>query len=435
MLDENFNLVKGSSLSLDWRQAFRLMPKGGFDIVIGNPPYVRSKNIGNNIREEMLRWDTSKSGNTDLYIPFYELGLEMLNENGKLGYISPNTFIQSVNGRSLRKFLKEKRYCVSLLDFRETQVFNNVTSYTCISLIDKSRRNGKIKYALLNGKSSLHDYFFTEYKMNEFNNTDPWRMGKKETDDNIKKIESVGKKLDFYKIRNGLATLKNEIYFFKPSGEDENFYIRTYKGIDFKIEKSICINVAKPNVIKSEQELSMKMEKAIFPYIEHGSSYTILGEKSMQSFYPYAYEYLLFVKDVLSQRDKGNGRYSEWYAYGRTQGMMNFGSKLLLPYISDSPVAVLSPEKDVLFYCGYAVFSDNIEELIVLKRILESKVFWYYIANTSKPYAKGYMSLAKNYIKNFGVPNLTDFQMDMLLQATNKQDVESYIMELYGIDV
>jgi hypothetical protein len=113
--------------------------------------------------------------------------------------------------------------------------------------------------------------------------------------------------------------------------------------------------------------------------------------------------------------------------------MNNYGKKLLIPYISGSPVAVLSLNPDVLFYCGYAVFTESEDELRVLKKILESDVFWYYILKTSKPYSKGYMSFAKNYIKNFGIPVLTVEQKKELLSITSKDEVNQYIKTLYGV--
>lgn len=434
-VSENLNLVVGNSLDMNWKMSFGRMPRDGVDCVVGNPPYVRSKNISEDIRKDMLKWNTAGSGNVDLYIPFYEVGLELLNDSGKLGYISPNTFIQSVNGRALRKYLKEKGYSISILDFRETQVFKNVTSYTCISIVDKTVKGGIIKYALLNGKSSLYEYSFTEYTMNSFSGVAPWRLGEKKIDENIKKIENVGIKLGAYKIRNGLATLKNDVYFYSPTGENELYYFREFDGKIHKIEKSICISVAKPNIIKNEDELAEKMQKAIFPYAISGNSYKLIDEDSMRQEYPYAYQFLLTVKDILSKRDKGKGVYPEWYAYGRTQGLLNFGKKLLLPYISGSPVAVLSTDEDVLFYCGYAIFSDDTKELLVLKKIVQSSVFWYYVMNTSKPYAKGYMSFAKNYIKDFGVPILTDNQKDTILNMNDDMEVNKYIQGIYGISV
>jgi methylase of polypeptide subunit release factors len=434
-IGEGFNLVCGNALNLKWEKSFRRMPKDGFDYIIGNPPYVRSRNISGDIRKDILKWNTAGSGNVDLYILFYEIGLWLLNDAGKLGYISPNTFIQSVNGRALRKYLKEKEYSISILDFRETQMFKNVTSYTCISLIDKTVKGGIIKYALLNGKSSLYDYSFTEYVLSSFNGVAPWRLGNKEIDKKIKKIENTGVKLGAYKIRNGLATLKNDVYFYTPTSEDALYYYRNFRSKLYKIEKSICISVAKPNIVKSENELAEKMQKAIFPYIITGNRYKLIDEDAMRQMYPCAYRFLLAAKSELSKRDKGNGKYPAWYAYGRTQGLLNFGKKLLLPYIADSPAAVLSTDEKVLFYCGYAIFSDDTKELLALKKILQSSVFWYYILNTSKPYAKGYMSFAKNYIKDFGVPVLTEEQKSLILSIADEMELNEYVQGLYGVSV
>jgi len=434
-LNSDLNIKAGSSLSMIWKNEFKNYPQGGFDAVIGNPPYVRSRNVSDEVRKEMNIWKTSKIGNADLYIPFYELGVELLSERGRLGYISTNTFIQSVNGRALRHYLLDSGFGISILDFRETQVFKNVTSYTCITIIDKSNQDGAIRYALLNGNRSLNDYSFTEYKKGSFTGTAPWRMSEKTIDQTIKKIEDAGVKLDSYRIRNGLATLKNDVYFFKPINEDAHFYYRQYNSNIYPIEKSVCIDVAKPNVIRTEQELFEKMEKAIFPYHKSENGLTIISENTMIANYPFAYNFLVSVKQDLLQRDKGNGKYAAWYAYGRTQGMANFGAKLLMPYIADIPIAVISLQEAVLFYCGYAVFSDDVNELTILKKFLESKVFWYYIEHTSKPYAKGYMSFAKNYIKNFGIPNLNTVQKKHLLSIDDKEELDTYIQYLYNIAI
>ena len=80
----------------------------------------------------------------------------------------------------------------------------------------------------------------------------------------IYKLESSGTPLSHWKIRNGLATLKNDIFFFSPIKEDVDYYYRIYNGKMYKIEKNICIKVAKPNIIKNEVELEQKMEVVLF---------------------------------------------------------------------------------------------------------------------------------------------------------------------------
>ncbi len=404
-----------------------------FDIVIGNPPYVRAKNIDESIKASLKNW-TVVSGNVDLYIPFYQVGIELLNDNGKLGYISPNTFLQSVNGRKLRTYLVDLKKEICILDFRETQAFKDVTHYTSICIIDMEKRSNAIMYALLNGKSSLFQYEFTKYEMESYIENAEWRFGNTEIDKVIKNIEKPTSKLEDYKIRNGLATLKNDLFIFKEEEEDNTYYYRVYEGKKYKIEKAICINVAKPNIMRNENDLKEKIEKAIYPYKKCNNRIEIIPETELAELYPETYEFLLSNKQTLLKRDKGKvDKYPTWYAYGRTQGMNNQGKKLLIPYMAEKGVAIISQEEDLLFYCGYAIFSESVETLHILKKLIESRVFLYYISNTSKPYSKGYMSLAKNYIKTFGIPNLNEKQRKKLLSLEPGEKCEKFVAELYEL--
>ena len=109
------------------------------------------------------------------------------------------------------------------------------------------------------------------------------------------------------------------------------------------------------------------------------------------------------------------------------------GKKLLIPYMAERGVAIESKEESLLSYCGYALFFTDDMEMTLIKRLIESKVFWYYIKNTSKPYSKGYMALAKNYIKDFGVPDMTDSQKRLLLETEQGDEREKMIADLYRV--
>ena len=113
--------------------------------------------------------------------------------------------------------------------------------------------------------------------------------------------------------------------------------------------------------------------------------------------------------------------------------MNNFGKKLLIPYISGKPVAVLSLKEDLLFYCGYGLFYNDVQELNVLKRFLESDAFWYYIFHTSKPYSKGYMAFAKNYLVKFSIPELTKEEKDYLLNEKDNIKLNKWIWSKYEL--
>ena len=183
------------------------------------------------------------------------------------------------------------------------------------------------------------------------------------------------------------------------------------------------------------------MEKVIFPYIieldensdKKNAKLRIIDEVSFSKSYPYAYKYLTMFKSVLSLRDKGEKQYELWYAFGRNQALLYSGYKLLLPYITNKPCFVYTNDRNLLFYNGYAILSDDSNALRVLEKILMSKIFWFYISNTSKPYAGNYFSVAKNYIKSFGVCNLTKEEENVLLKLENKIEIDDFLSKKYGL--
>ena len=140
-------------------------------------------------------------------------------------------------------------------------------------------------------------------------------------------------------------------------------------------------------------------------------------------------------KTALAQRDKGTREYPIWYAFGRSQALTIRGYKLLFPYITDQPYFVLSNQKDLLFYNGYALISDNWRDLQIIQKVLKSKIFWYYIKATSKPYGGDYYALAKNYIKNFSVPNFTEKQKNFLLQNEDQKVIDDFLLSLYKLQI
>lgn len=421
---ENFpNLFVCNSLEYFGTKTY----KNKFDVVVGNPPYVRARNIDLNVKESLDKWEVV-TGNVDLYIPFYQLGMELLKPCGKLGYISPNTFLQSVNGRGLRNYIRNKKVSARIINFKGEQRFQGITSYTCVILLCMDG-NSTIEYAICKD-DFLDKCQYTSYNISTYAYNQTWRFGNHDIDKLIYKIEHQPNKLNDYGIRNGLATLCNDLFFFRNDKEDAKYYYRTYNEKTYKIEKNICIDVAKPNVMRSEIDLIKKGEKAIFPY-EKGA---VIPEKKMQTTYPCTYEFLREYKEKLDSRDKGKtDNYPAWYAYGRTQGMNNTGLKVLVPYMADRGVAIISENEDLLFYCGYAVFAKDERTLLLLKYFIESDVFWFYIRMTSKPYSKGFMALAKNYIKNFGIPTLTDNEKESVLTLPSEER-ERFIAELYNLN-
>ena len=429
------NLYTANSLTFDWNSIEIVQENGGFDVIIGNPPYVSASKISQESKDALCNWSVTRTGKTDLYIPFFQIALECLNDNGVLGYITVNNFYRSVNGRAFRTYVSFYGYDFKIIDFGAEQVFKGRSTYTCICIISKNIGDVKYIKTLSSSLSQIKESDYTILPYNMLDNHDGWLLQSIDVATNIKRIESCGKPLSkVFNIKNGFATLKNEVYVLNVIKQDHDYYYTlTKKGEVFKIEKLICRDVIKPNTLKNEIELNEKIEKLIFPYILSSQGVEIIQEDKLKNEFPMAYEYLLANRETLQKRDKGTREYDTWYAFGRTQALNISGYKLLFPYISDAPYFVISENKDLLFYNGYALVSDDLRKLQVAQKVLQSNIFWYYIKHSSKPYGGDYYALAKNYVKDFGYITLSNKEEEELLSMESEEDINNFLEVRYNI--
>lgn len=433
--DFNFNLFEGNSLEFDWfKNSKKILNSKGFDYILGNPPYVSAENIDEKSKKLASKFKTANIGKLDLYIPFFEVALEWLKQDGILGYITVNSFYRSLNGRNLRAFFSENQYNFKLVDFGNEQVFKKRITYTCICIIQN--RKGHISYTnTISAKlNRLSNNEFLKIKYNSLNDYDGWLLDDYTTTLNINKLENSGEKLEnLVDIKNGFATLRNKIYLLNPNSQDENYFYFSKKGKEYKVEKGICRKAVKPNILKKEEDIEEKIEYLIFPYHTENDELTIFEESFFSKTYVQAYKYLEEHKSELAKRDNGNKKYKKWYAFGRNQALMLKGKKLLFPYLSNQPYFVYTDSEDLLFYNGYAIIDNDKEKLYLLQVILNSDIFWYYIKIRSKPYSSGYYSFAKNYIKFFTIPTFTNKEKKRLLNYKSKSRINYFLMKKYGL--
>ena len=137
----------------DWRAAFpEVFARGGFDVVIGNPPYVRMEHL-KAIKPYLAKTYVVADDRTDLYAYFFERGAKVLKAGGRLGYISSSTFFKTGSGANLRTFLSDNVAIESVIDFGEVQVFEGVTTYPAIlTLKNGAEAAGKLSFLAIKNK-------------------------------------------------------------------------------------------------------------------------------------------------------------------------------------------------------------------------------------------------------------------------------------------
>lgn len=429
--DFEFNLLNRDTLDFvcdDWEDRY-----SGFDIIVGNPPYVCSRNLSTETHEKLKKYDVCSSGHPDLYIPFFKIAVEMLNNEGRLGYITMNTFLRSVNGRAIRNFFSSNKHTISIVDFRGFQIFESKSTYTCLFFLDKQTNSDVINYAVDDQGTLTDDIQYTTIAYADLDDNKGWTLNKYQSST---AIESIGIQIkDYCPSRHGIATLSNDTYIFKPIAEDKRYYYIENDGKGYPIEKGICRNIVNPNKLNSADTFNLLIEKVIFPYRVEENRAFVFEPDEMSRRFPKAFAYLKAKKDILLKRDKENTKsYPQWYAFGRTQSLVMPRYKLFFPKFANRPLrCVIHDDTELLLYNGLAFVSSDERRLRILKAIIESELFWEYIQANGKPYASGYYSLSGVDIKHFGIPQFTNEEENELLAIDDKASQEKWLRQHYEV--
>ncbi|MEO6682204.1 MAG: N-6 DNA methylase [Ginsengibacter sp.] len=257
----HFNLHQGDALIFRWEDYYKNFE--GFQIIVGNPPYVAARNLDLVAKENIKNWEVSRSGNPDLYIPFFQIGYENLAENGILGYITMNTFFKSLNGRALRNYFEENKARIRIIDFGTLQIFKSKSTYTCICFVEKSKQNYIEYYKSTEKELPTNKNQYSRINYRNLDAKKGWNLNDNEV---ISRIEAIGKPFgERFKTRHGIATLKNDIYIFKPVAEDDDFFY-LQNGKVYPIEKGICKNILNSNKLSRFIDFDAVKEKILFPY-------------------------------------------------------------------------------------------------------------------------------------------------------------------------
>lgn len=436
--ESDFNLYIWDSLRAEWRLSF--------DNIVGNPPYVRFQDLSEESRLSLdNQWLSINGGAYNLYFAFFELGYQLLKDDGKLGFITPNNYFTSLAGESLRRFFKDKKCVTKIIDFNSHKVFKAQT-YTAITFLSKKEQE-HIAYDRMEQEKSTTDFLGNlNLSYNKLSDLNPkkWRLLKSDERENIFQIEHIGTSLsELLNISAGIATLKDEIYFVDGTFEDNGYYIKTTSEGIFKIESSITSPVYKISDFKSQQSILSNKRRVICPYRMINGIMSVIPEYEFQQLFPQCYAYLLTKKEVLDNRDKGKKVQNPFYSWGRTQGLSGKEVRLLTPTFSKKPRFLIAQDYNAFFTNGYGLsYKNNFNSHLiirpsnidVLQKILNSEIMHYYIRKTSVSIEGGYPCYQKNFIERFTIPSLTETNIQTLRNLTQTIEITQFLIEKYQLN-
>ena len=137
---------------MNFEDAFpTVMKRGGFDVVVGNPPYVRMETQSGVEKEIFKKTYRVYHKAADLFVYFIERGVNLLHRDGRFSFIVSNKWMRSNYGEPLRRWIKGKGI-EELIDFQHIQIFEGATTYPCIIILQKNKVNELIKTTMVNSK-------------------------------------------------------------------------------------------------------------------------------------------------------------------------------------------------------------------------------------------------------------------------------------------
>jgi hypothetical protein len=352
--------------------------RGGFDAVIGNPPYVRQESLGE-FKDYFQSHYAAYDGVADLYAYFMEKGVGLLREGGLFSIIVSSSFLRASYGRALRETLKQRAAVLRLVDFGGLAVFANAKdTYVCIPLLEKGAKPGRIEVARIATLENLdvgdvvraHRYTVPQARFN----AEAWSLKSDEDAAVFDKIVKAGTPLGEY-LDGGL------------------FY-----GIKTGLNEAFVIDTETRNRLVARDKRSAKLIHPLlggedirrYRFRETGQwlIFTRRGVDIAQ--YPVIHEHLAqWKEDLAPKKDKAarRGRKPGRYAWYEIQDDVAYFEvfdkpKIIFPDIAKAPRFALDNDGHYLANTAYCIGSDD----LYLLGVLNSRLFWFAIGHISIPF-------------------------------------------------
>lgn len=415
-----------------WSEEFPAeIGRGGFDVIVANPPYIRIQNMTTYSPEEVAfyqspdsPYSTARQDNFDKYALFIERALTLLRPEGRLGFITPHKFMTTHAGRTLRRIIADNRLLEEVVHFGVKQVFGrNIANYTCILVLD--RRGHDIVRVERPGPLELWRYgepgVITEIPSSTLGE-DNWQFADAETSALFERVRAAfpDRLGQLAEIFVGVQTSADEIYIFVGVAEDTNTVTLRWDGRDWPIERDIlrpCLHDVQLFAYARPRPNAWM----IFPY-EMVATRTrtvarLIQPADMARRFPRCLAYLEARRDELDRRHVAGGPAAErqFYQFGRSQSLVKFDSpKIILPALSRETKYSYDDHNIIVTGGGngpYYLLRSRLGIAITnyyLLAVLNHPLSEAFVRINTSSFGGGYYSHGKQFIENLPIPIPTD---------------------------
>ena len=386
----------------DWQSEFpEIMGAGGFDVVIGNPPYVRQEMLGD-LKAYFQEHYQVYHGVADLYAYFIERGVSLLKPGGLFSYIVANKWMRANYGKPLRRWLKA-RHIEEIVDFGDLPVFKKATTYPCLLRIRQGAPDSHFQVAQMDTLefTDLDDYVHQRlYRVNQANlDEGGWSLMDERTEALLAKLRSSGVPLGEY--------VGGAIYRGVLTGLNKAFVIDAETRDRLIAEDPKSAELIKPFLAGRD----VKRYRPLVP-----ERYLIFTRRGINiKEYPAVERHLLGFKERLMSKPKGwrgnrwPGRKPGPYKWYEIQDTIAYYEEFEKPKIIYPDIAVTNQftyTRDDMYMVNTLYFLP-VGDLFLLG-VLNSAVIEFILQSVSPPVRGGYYRYFSQYISQFPI-RIIDF--------------------------
>ena len=416
--NSQFHLKEIDSLEIGKTLFSDLSQNSKFDIILGNPPYIRSSSLDKNYLTFLRKsYSSAPKGSFDISILFIEKIAELLNEGGIASIILTNKFMTSSYGKLICNYISTQYRVLSIEDFNDLQVFKGYTTYTCIITFAKLKPSKRflIKKHFEEINASNPKLLKPKIETLEYSNLykHPWNFASGIEEEIIRICSNLKnpKIMDiFLGVFQGVRTGANDIYI-----------------VDKKVSSLFKKKFIKP-FINAENINSFELDKTekfiIFPYIEEKGIIKRIDEIELKSEDQELYNYLNSNKEKLLSRSIQSG--AKWFEYSRGQNLSLINKKkILIKEMMPSSQFSCDINLKAVFSAGYAFDCINLnnETILSWSLILSTPVLEFILRHHGTQLHSGWFRIMKHHLKNVRLPNIDKSKMNEIYKIIKNKNL------------
>ncbi|MBD1858593.1 MULTISPECIES: Eco57I restriction-modification methylase domain-containing protein [Leptolyngbya] len=393
--------------------------KGGFDVVIGNPPYVRHEQI-KELKPALQEEYDCYAGTADLFVYFFERGFRLLKSNGNLTYICSNKYMRSGYGEKLRKFLSSEGSIQHLIDFGDAPVFEAIAYPSILQVARTEPKEHEVRSLTWDDEKSVNE-FASVFRSDSFLiaqkelTSSGWRLESPVVQRLIEKLQSVGQPLNEFvngRLYRGIITGFNEAFVVDRATRDQLI-----------VEHPSSADVLKPFLrgrdvkrwqVKFAEQYLIKIESSENKKHSWSGLVGNEAEKKFASTYPAIYERFLLFRDQLIRRDD-QGRFY-WELRSCKYWREFESSKIVYPNICSRNEFTWDEEG---YFTNQKAFIISGSSKYLLG-VLNSKVAWWLFDKLLAKLQNGFYEPSAIFMKTVPIPQASPVDHNVISDLAQK---------------